>query len=52
MIGPWIAEMQARKVAAQAEARTATGRRRTSRDEVEAAATALGDLARVIRERP
>jgi hypothetical protein len=49
VIGPWIAETQARKVAAQAEIRTATGRHRMSRDEIEAVVTALGDLARVVQ---
>jgi site-specific DNA recombinase len=49
-IGPWIAETQAKKVAAQAEIRTATGRRQMSRDEIEAVVTALGDLARVAQE--
>ena len=49
MIGPWIAETQAKKVAAQAEIRTATGRRQMSRDEIEAVVTALGDLARVVQ---
>jgi hypothetical protein len=49
-IGPWIAETQAKKVAAQAEIRTVTGRRQMSRDEIEAIVTALGDLARVAQE--
>jgi len=49
VIGPWIAETQAKKVAAQAEIRTATGRRPMSRDEIEGVVTALGDLARVVR---
>ena len=49
MIGPWIAETQAKKVAAQAEIRTATDRRPMSRDEIEGVVTALGDLARVVR---
>jgi len=49
VIGPWIAETQAKKVAAQAEIRTATGRRPMSRDEIEAVVAALGDLARVVQ---
>jgi site-specific DNA recombinase len=49
VIGPWIAETQAKKVAAQAETRTATGRHRMSREEIEAVVTALGDLARVVQ---
>ena len=49
VIGPWIAETQAKKVAAQAETRTATGRRQMTRDEIEAVVTALGALARVVR---
>ena len=49
VIGPWIAETQAKKVAAQAETRTATGRHRMSRDEIEAVVTALGELARVVQ---
>jgi hypothetical protein len=49
VIGPWIAETQAKKVAAQAEIRTATGRHRMSRDEIEAVVTTLGDLARIVR---
>jgi site-specific DNA recombinase len=50
VIGPWIAETQAKKVAAQAETRTATGRDRMSRDEIVAIVTALGELARVVQE--
>ncbi len=50
VIGPWIAETQVKKVAAQAETRTATGRRRMSREEMEAVVTALGDLARLIQD--
>ena len=48
VIGPWIAETQAKKVAAQAEIRTATGRHQMSQDEIAAIVTALGDLARVV----
>jgi len=36
VIGSWIAETQAEKVTAQAEIRTATGRRQLSRDDLEA----------------
>jgi site-specific DNA recombinase len=50
VIGPWIAEIQAKKVAAQVEIRTATGRRQMSRDEIEAVVTALGGLARMVQE--
>jgi site-specific DNA recombinase len=49
VIGPWIAETQAKKVAAQAEIRAATGRRQMTRDEIEAVVTALGVLARVVQ---
>jgi site-specific DNA recombinase len=49
VIGPWIAETQAKKVAAQAEIRAATGQRQMTRDETEAVATALGVLARVVQ---
>jgi hypothetical protein len=49
VIGPWIAEAQAKKVAAQAEIRAATGRRQMTRDEIEAVVTALGALARVVQ---
>lgn len=45
MIGPWIAETQAKKVAAQAEIRTASGRQKMSREEIAAIVTAFGDLA-------
>ena len=50
VIGPWIAETQAKKVAAQAEIRAATGQHRISRDEIAAIVAALGDLARVVSE--
>ena len=50
VIGPWITEIQAKKVAAQVEIRTATGRRQMSRDEIEAVVTALGGLARMVQE--
>jgi site-specific DNA recombinase len=49
VIGPWIAETHAKKVAAQAEARSTTGRRRMSRDEIKAVVTALGNLVRVVQ---
>ncbi|MDQ2812569.1 MAG: zinc ribbon domain-containing protein [Actinomycetota bacterium] len=49
VIGPWIAETQAKKVAAQAEIRAATGRRQMTRDEIEAVVTALGAIARVVQ---
>jgi site-specific DNA recombinase len=50
VIGPWIAETQAKKVAAQAETRTTTGRNQMSREDIAAIVTALGELARVVRE--
>ncbi|HMD25603.1 MAG TPA: zinc ribbon domain-containing protein [Streptosporangiaceae bacterium] len=50
VIGPWIAETQARKVTAQAEIRTATGRRQMSRDDIAAIVAALADLAQAVRE--
>jgi hypothetical protein len=51
VIGPWIAETQAKKVTAQAEIRTATGRRRQmSRDDIAAIVAALADLAQVVCE--
>jgi hypothetical protein len=46
VIGPWIAETQAEKVTAQAEIRTATGRRQLSRDDLEAIVAAFADIAR------
>jgi site-specific DNA recombinase len=49
VIGPWIAETQAKKVAAQAEIRAAGGRHRMSRAEIEAVVTALGELARLVQ---
>jgi hypothetical protein len=50
VIGPWIAETQAQKVAAQAEIRSATGQHRMTRDEIAAILTTLGDLVQVIRD--
>jgi site-specific DNA recombinase len=50
VIGPWIAETQAKKVAAQAEIRTATGRHHMNRDEIAAIVAALGEIARVVQE--
>jgi site-specific DNA recombinase len=50
VIGPWIAETQAKKAAAQAEVRAATGRSRMSRDDIAAIVAALGELATVVRE--
>ena len=49
VIGPWIAETQAKKVAAQADTRIATGRHRMTRDEIEAVVTAFGNLARIVQ---
>ena len=48
VIGPWIAETQAKKVAAQAEIRAATGQRHMTPDDIAAIVAALGDLARVV----
>jgi site-specific DNA recombinase len=50
VIGPWIAETQAKKVTAQAEIRTVTGRRQLNRDDIAAVVAAFADLAQVIRE--
>jgi site-specific DNA recombinase len=50
VIGPWIAETQTQKVTAQAEIRTATGRRQLSRDDIAAIVAAFTDLAQVVRE--
>jgi hypothetical protein len=50
VIGPWIAETQAHRLAAQAEIRSAAGRRRMIRDELAAIVTALGDLVQIIRD--
>jgi hypothetical protein len=50
VIGPWIAETQAQKVATRAEIRSATGQRRMTRDEIAAIVAALGDLVKVIRD--
>jgi DNA invertase Pin-like site-specific DNA recombinase len=50
VIGPWIAETQARKVAAQAEIRAATGQHHMSRNDIATIVAALGDLARVVAE--
>ena len=50
VIGPWIAETQAKNVTAQAETRTATGRRQLSRDDIAAVVAAFADLAQVVRD--
>jgi site-specific DNA recombinase len=50
VIGPWIAETQAKKVAAQAVIRAATGQRQMAPDDIAAIVTALGDLARVVHD--
>jgi len=50
VIGPWIAETQAQKIAAQAQIRAATGQRRMTRDEMAGIVAALGDLVQVIRD--
>jgi len=49
VIGPWIAETQAQKVAAQAEIRSASGRQQMSQEEIVAVVTAFGDLARIVQ---
>ena len=50
MVGPWVAETQAKKVVAQAEIRAATGQRQMTPDDVMAIVAALGDLARVVHD--
>jgi site-specific DNA recombinase len=50
VVGPWIAETQAKKVAAQAEIRAATGQRQMAPDDIAAIVAALGDLARVVQD--
>jgi len=50
VIGPWIAETQAKKVSAQAGIRTAPGHRQLSRDDIAAIVAAFADLAQVIRD--
>lgn len=50
VVGPWIAETQAKKITAQAEAHTATGRPQMTRDEIAAIVTALGDLVQIVRD--
>jgi site-specific DNA recombinase len=50
VIGPWIAETQAKKVAAQAEIRSASDRRQMSREDIAAIVSAFGDLARIVQE--
>jgi DNA invertase Pin-like site-specific DNA recombinase len=50
VIGPWIAQEQAKRVAAQAEIRALTGRRTMSREEITAMVTALSDLAQVLND--
>ena len=50
VVGPWIAETQAKKVAAQAQIRATTGRRQMNRDEIAAVVTAFGDLVQVVHE--
>jgi hypothetical protein len=50
VVGPWIAETQAKKVAAQAEIRAATGHREMGPDDIAAIVADLGDLARVVHD--
>jgi site-specific DNA recombinase len=50
VVGPWITETQARKVVAQAEIRAATGQRHMNPDDIRTIVTALGDLARIVRD--
>lgn len=50
VVGPWIAETQAKKVAAQAEIRAATGHRQMGPDDIAAIVADLGDLARVVQD--
>ena len=50
VIGPWIAETQAKKVAAQAEIRTATGQKAHEPRRMVAVVTAFSDLAQVVHK--
>jgi site-specific DNA recombinase len=50
VVGPWIAETQAKKVAAQAEIRAATGQREMGPDDIAAIVADQGDLARVVHD--
>jgi site-specific DNA recombinase len=48
LVGPWIAETQAKKVTAQAEIRAATGRRQMTPDDIATIVAALGDLTHIV----
>ena len=48
VIGPWIAEVQAKRAAAQVELGRTGGQARMSRDTIAALVTSFGDLAQVI----
>jgi hypothetical protein len=48
VVGPWIAEIQAKKAAAQAKIRAVTGRTQMSGDDIVAIVAVLRDLARVV----
>ncbi len=50
LVTQWIAETQAQRVAAQAQLRQVSGRRRMSREEIEAIVTAIGDLMTVLKQ--
>lgn len=50
LVTQWIAETQTQRVAAQAQLRQASGRRRMSKEEIDAVVTALGDLVKVLQE--
>ena len=49
VVGPWIAETQAKKVAAQAGIRAATWRRQMTPDDIAAIVAVLGDLTSVVQ---
>ncbi|RSN03136.1 recombinase family protein [Nonomuraea sp. WAC 01424] len=50
LIAQWMAETQTQRVAAQAQLRQSSGRRRMTREEIHAVMIALGDLVKVIQE--
>lgn len=50
VIGPWITEIQARRVAAQVEIGKTGGQGRMSEGAIAAIVSALGDLTRIVRD--
>jgi hypothetical protein len=50
VIGPWIAEIQAKRVAAQVEIGKTSGQARMSKDAIAAIISALGDLTQIVRD--